>query len=302
MIAAILKEHGGIYFSDINMPQISDDEVMIKVHVCGVCTSDLGAWRNGLGQEIILGHEVVGVVCKTGASVKDLSVGDRVTGSIPNGYSEYTKTKASSLIKLPGSLSDVEGLVEPIVCLLSGIERVGPVRGKRIAVIGAGYMGLNLISILKGIGCGELTAIDPKVSVHEMTIEAGADKVLTSDENAGTYPLVFEVSGSAAGIQMSGRLCEQYGKLVMVGYHPYHCEIDLALWASKAIEIIMSFEYRHDKQLEYMRKAIGMTQSGDLMGEKLFTHRFPFTELDTAFKESSLKKEGFIKAYVNIAK
>lgn len=300
MKTALLRKHGGIYFTDAEVPEIEDDEVLIRVHVCGVCTSDLGAWRNGLGKEIILGHEVVGEVCAAGKAVSGFSAGDRVTGSIPNGYSEYTKAKASNLIKLPDTVSDVEGMVEPVVCLLSGIERAGDVKGRRICVIGAGYMGLNMIRILKLMGCGELTVIEPKKTLHCLAAESGADRVLSAAPGGETYPLVFEVSGSAGGIQSSGNLCGQYGTLVMVGYHPYRCEIDLAVWSARALEVVMSFEYRHNKQLEYMRTAIGMTESGGLMTKKLFSHCYPFEELETAFQESVLKKDGFIKAYIRL--
>lgn len=301
MKAALLKEHGGIYFTNVEMPEIGEDEVLIRVHVCGVCTSDLGAWRHGLGKEIILGHEVVGEVCSAGRAVSGFSAGDRVTGSIPNGYSEYTKAKASNLIRLPDAVSDVEGMVEPIVCLLSGIGRIGAFKGKRICTIGAGFMGLNLIRLLKLLGCGELTVIEPRAALHGLASEAGADRVLASAPEGETYPLVFEVSGSAGGIQLSGSLCEPYGKLIMVGYHPYRCEIDLAVWSARALEVILSFEYRRDRQLEYMRTAIDMTHSGGLMTKKLFTHGYPFEELETAFKESASKKDDFIKAYVRLS-
>jgi len=301
MRAVVLKEKGGLYFTNVPRPEPKPDEVLLHVLVCGVCTSDMGAWRNGLGKETILGHEVVGIVVKTGCDVTGFETGERVTGSIQCGYAEYCVAKASGLLKVPDSLMDHEAIVEPFVCLLSGIERLGPALGKSAAVIGAGYMGLGLIKLLQLHGVQDITAIDAQSPALDNAAGMGAVQCLHSSGTAGhEFPVVFESAGAASALDSAGMLCTRYGTLVIVGYHPCRREIDLAIWASKALTVINAFEYRKQKQLLYMQQALAMAAERQLPTGRLLTHVFSFEKIEDAFKAHEQKIDGYLKSYIRI--
>ena len=87
MKAMVLHSTGNIdsrplKYEDIPIPEISDGEVLIKVHACGVCRSQLhtieGEWGAPMRLPLVVGHEIAGEVVKTGRRVSNLKIGDRV--------------------------------------------------------------------------------------------------------------------------------------------------------------------------------------------------------------------------------
>ena len=84
----------GAYFSEVHKidikddlpkPEISEDEVLIRIKNCGICGSDVGSYLTGAmeSQQIILGHEFSGEIAEIGDKVKKMKIGDRVTAN-PN--------------------------------------------------------------------------------------------------------------------------------------------------------------------------------------------------------------------------
>lgn len=89
MKAAVLVEFGKTEVQEVPIPQISEDEVLIKVDACGICRSDWHLWRgdpslvmymewSGGKLPIIMGHEVVGTVAAAGKAIKRVKEGDKV--------------------------------------------------------------------------------------------------------------------------------------------------------------------------------------------------------------------------------
>ena len=83
MKAAVFYKKEDLRIEDIPVPEISDTEVLVKVHACGICGTDVHIFNGDEGAaatppKTVLGHEFAGEIVKTGASVTDYSVGDRV--------------------------------------------------------------------------------------------------------------------------------------------------------------------------------------------------------------------------------
>ena len=82
--AAILYKPEDIRVEEVDMPQIGEDDVLIKVKNVGVCGSDIHYYKTGrigsfvVEKPLILGHECAGEIVEVGGNVKDLKVGDRV--------------------------------------------------------------------------------------------------------------------------------------------------------------------------------------------------------------------------------
>ena len=75
---------------EVSIPEIKDNEMLIRMLVCGTCLSEYPDWKNGDSMGQILGHEPVGIVEKTGAGINKFKPGDRVTGLFRNCFAEYT--------------------------------------------------------------------------------------------------------------------------------------------------------------------------------------------------------------------
>jgi threonine dehydrogenase-like Zn-dependent dehydrogenase len=301
MKTAILKTDGGFTFLDTPVPEPGADEALIHVAVCGVCTSDIGAYKNGgLEEGYILGHEVVGWIEKLGGGASGFAVGDRVTGMILEGYREYTVAKTSMLVPLPDSLSNVDAILEPLVCLLSGLDRLPLDNADHVAVLGTGYMGLSLIRLLADRGVPYIAALDVKEDLFPLALEMGAAVAARPDESMyDSYDMVFEVTGAAAGLELCGKLCCPYGDLVLVGYHPDRMDMSIAEWQAKGLAVLNSFENRPDRVVHYLAEAIGLVEAG-FPAARLITHSFSFEELTKAFETHAGKPEGYLKSYIRM--
>jgi len=157
MRAAVYKQPNEMAVIDVPRPVAGPGEVVLKVHDCGICGSDLhcravrlrDAARRGDG------HEFSGEIVELGPQVSGYAVGDRVTslltsdatpcatvrcgkgdalrehprpwsGATPGAYAEYAMCGAKSLFKLPDSVSSQLGaLVEPLSVGLHGVNRSG---------------------------------------------------------------------------------------------------------------------------------------------------------------------------------
>lgn len=147
MKALILeKPHTDLIIKEVPIPEINRTQVLIKVHVCGVCRTDLhiveGELKN-VNFPIILGHQVVGTVEKTGQDVTQFKVGDRVgvpwlgstchtcfycnngqenlcdnalfTGcNLQGGFAEYCAAEEGAIFPIPAHFDDVQAA--PLLC------------------------------------------------------------------------------------------------------------------------------------------------------------------------------------------
>lgn len=301
MNTAVLQKNGGIVFQDRAFPPLAEGEALIRVLVCGVCSSDIGAYRNGLGEDYILGHEVVGIVEKINGDGAGIAVGDRVTGMIFEGYRPYTVAKVADLLPVPAGLKDEEAIVEPLACLQSGIERVIRPDCGPVAVVGSGYMGLSLIRLLALAGVKDITAVDIKPDLFPLAREMGASRTCHPDEcSPDSFAVTFETAGAVPALTLCGRLTAAFGTMVLVGYHPYPVTVPLVEWQEKALVLVNAFESRPEKIAGYGKKALELVAEGKFPTGKLMTHSFAFEELVQALEHQANKPAGYLKSYVRI--
>ncbi len=300
MHAAILQPDGGYALRQIPAPVPAEGQALLRVRACGICSSDISAWRQGLGEDAVMGHEVVADVVALGENISGVDIGARVTGCILQGYAEYTLAQVSDLIPVPEALSDEEAMVEPYICQLSGVRRLGVRSDDRIAIISAGYMGLGLTRLIKLEGAKHITVIDVNSELFGNAIAMGADATLRPQDAEGLrFDVVYEAAGSQSALHLASRLCRQYGTLGLLGYHPCLREIDMRLWASKALTAVNIFEYRRENELAYMREALRLAESGKLPTGRLITHHFPLSQITRAFETHVSKEGGYIKGVIN---
>jgi propanol-preferring alcohol dehydrogenase len=169
---------------EVPVPQSGPEQVLIKVHACGVCRTDLHIADGDLTEPklpLILGHEVVGTVVKAGPKVTLCSVGDRIgvpwlghtcgtcrfcrsgkenlcdeplfTGyTIDGGFAEYTVAHQQYVFKVPDRYGDAEAA--PLLC-------AGLIGYRSYSMIGAGVKNLGIY------GFGAAAHIIAQVAVHQ---------------------------------------------------------------------------------------------------------------------------------------
>jgi len=189
---------------EIPIPNIGEKDILVQVRAAGICHSDAHyrAGRSAMGRlPITLGHEVAGVVEKTGAQVLNVKTGDRVclhynltcgdcyycsTGNeqfcstvkmlghhVDGGYAEYIAVPARNAIPLPDEIPFEAGatLMCASATALHALRKSRVKAGETVAVFGVGGLGLSAIQLAKASGAVEVFAVDIKQDKLELASE-----------------------------------------------------------------------------------------------------------------------------------
>ncbi|MEM4528729.1 MAG: alcohol dehydrogenase catalytic domain-containing protein [Desulfurococcaceae archaeon] len=194
----------------VNDPEPRANEIVIKTKACGICGTDIHIFR---GEEprtlfpIIPGHELAGVIIDMGKDIKDFSVGDIVAvdpniacgrcyyckiGSRhfcenwegigvtrPGGFAEKVAVPVDNLYKVPRNIPlERAALVEPLSCILHGLDAIMPLKGgEKIAIFGAGPIGLMFLAILRRFTIADIAVFEVQPQRAKKAIEFKADIV-----------------------------------------------------------------------------------------------------------------------------
>ena len=203
-----------IRVEDLDVPQIKDGELLMRVESSGVCGSDLMEWYRLPKAPLVLGHEVAGEVVEAGSNVKGFSKGDRIvtthhvpcdncfyclsdrhtvcpsiksTFFDPGGFSEYLRIPRINVEKgtflLDDSVSYDEGsFVEPLGCVVRGQRVAGFETGMSVAVIGSGITGILNLQYAISQGSTYTCAVDISEYKLNSALKFGADDAFYSDD------------------------------------------------------------------------------------------------------------------------
>jgi 2-desacetyl-2-hydroxyethyl bacteriochlorophyllide A dehydrogenase len=195
---------------EIEPPRAGPRDVVLKVAAVGICGSDLGyvAMGGTMGptkQPIPLGHELSAVVAEVGAEVEGVAVGERVivnplvnaigNGGPEGGFGERllvrdVVAKPQSLLKLPDRLSMDDGaLVEPLAVGAHAVNRLGAKPGDKVAVFGAGPIGLASTVMLRLRGVEDVVVFDLSAFRRERALKLGARAALDPRETSPAQAL-----------------------------------------------------------------------------------------------------------------
>jgi (R,R)-butanediol dehydrogenase/meso-butanediol dehydrogenase/diacetyl reductase len=231
MKAILYKGRDQLEVADVPKPAPGSGEVLLKVHNCGICGSDLHAVAFGVGlkPDCILGHEFCGEIAEVGRDVQGFKAGERVSvlpysscgecefcrsghgyhcstmksvglGPLPGAYAEYVNCAQSSLLKLPGHLTSRQGaLVEPLAVGLHGVNRSRIKPGTACIVMGAGPVGLATLLWCKAKGADPVVVSEIAPGRRELAERFGASAVVNPREyNPGAK--IRELCGKAPEI------------------------------------------------------------------------------------------------------
>lgn len=218
MKVAVMLGIGKMGFEERDIPEVKDDEVLVRLEYVGICGSDLHYYETGaIGDYVVkppfvLGHEPGGVVVETGKNVKHLKVGDRValepgktcghcefcktgrynlcpdvvffaTPPVDGVFQEYVAHEADLCFKLPDHVSTMEGaLIEPLAVGFHAAMQGEAKAGQTAVVMGAGCIGLVTMMALKAMGVSRVYVVDIMQKRLDKAMELGADGVINGSE------------------------------------------------------------------------------------------------------------------------
>ena len=221
-------------------PEEQAGQVLVRVARVGICGTDLGAVQRGnprFAEGVVIGHELAGERLDTGARVTVLPlkscgscaacsagrenlcdekviIGAHVDGVL----AEIVSVPQDLVIELPSDVTDTQAaLVEPTATALHAWRRARLEPGCRVAVIGAGAIGLCLLTVAKACGAAEIELAEIDTTKHEHALRLGADK--TGATVYGVYEAVFDTVGATATRENAVAQTLPGGATVFVGLH-----------------------------------------------------------------------------------
>ncbi len=288
--------------------------LLVKVSYTGLCMSEWPLWAEA-ERGARFGHEPVGTVAAVGAGVQSFSVGDRVSGlAATPSFAEYCLMDEQEAVLVPDNLSDVDSTAEPLGCLISAASKLNLSKpGDPVAVVGTGYMGLGMVSLLRRLGAGTVAAVDTRPEARENARRLGADAAYSPGEVPERYlvngwdstafarglPIVSEWAGSEEALRLAGHMVGIHGTLGVGAWHQGGLRaVDFRLWGWKGIGVVNTHERRRSFLVECCRRALQMLSSGTWDYKGVARHVYGLDELDRAHAEMADKPEGFIKGVV----
>jgi threonine dehydrogenase-like Zn-dependent dehydrogenase len=305
-----------VRIDEVPEPEPGPRDAVIRVAACGICGTDLRYVRlGGLAgpseRPMPLGHELSGVVEALGEEVTDLAIGTRVAlnptalgNMIGNGGDEggfatrllvRDAAAGASLFPIPAPLPmDVAALAEPICVGMNAVNRLGVGPGDKVAVFGAGPIGLAAIATLRDRGVEDVVAVDLSPRRLEVAAALGARATVdATGENPwerlgalhGEEPFFgapmaatdayVEASGAAAVIPQMLQHAKSGARLSIVGVHDGEVPVSFLLVMAKQLAILGAMEYPED-----------FTDSFDLFVRwdlsPMISHRFPLERFHEA--------------------
>lgn len=235
----------------VPVPEIKDNEVLIKVMAVGICGSDIprinqyGAYIS----PIIPGHEFSGQIEKAGCKVDSFNVGDRVTvpplmpcfkceycnqghyalcksykyfGSRNDGaFAQYLAVPEKNLLKIEDNVTfEAAATTDPLANALHAIKRGGFKAGDKVCVVGVGAIGLYALQYMKAKGASKVVAVDVNEKKLEAAKRCGADVTVNGLAEDMVDQIIEETDGGAdICIDASGFPAAQHNAIMATAKH-----------------------------------------------------------------------------------
>ena len=308
---------GDMQLLDIERPVAGPGDVVLQVASVGICGSDLGfIAAGGMGgptpKPFPIGHELSGIVMEAGTDVHTVSVGDRVilnplvnmigNGATEGGFGEHLLVRdvagqPGSLLRLPAHISlDHGALIEPLAVSTHALNRMRVERGDKVAIFGAGPIGLAAVVALAHRGIDDVVIFDFSPLRRERALALGASVAFDPREHAPAevlgrahvttpfygHPLpatthYLEATGAPIIADIVG-YCRPGATICIASLQKKTIEINPQLMLAKELLITGTFGYPTE-----MADVLAMLESGAIDLEPMVSHRFPGTDIMAAF-------------------
>jgi 2-desacetyl-2-hydroxyethyl bacteriochlorophyllide A dehydrogenase len=299
-------------------------QVLVASRLVGICGTDVHAAAGHhpfIDRPYRPGHEVVGVVEQVGDGVTDLAAGDRVVlepnltcgecpqcrdgrynicrelavfgCQTPGGMGDVFVVARDRLHRIPDGMSDeLAALVEPLATPVHAVRRAGVRAGSRVAVLGAGPIGLLVLVAARAAGAEVVVVTDVLPEKLDRARRLGADEALRADapdlvDRAAAVlhgaDVVFDCVAAAGSMAQAVELVDKGGTVMVVGIAPGPTSIPLHLVQDREISVIGSLMYVR----EDVERAIALLSSGAVAADELVTAVYPLDRAAEAFAASA---------------
>jgi 2-desacetyl-2-hydroxyethyl bacteriochlorophyllide A dehydrogenase len=333
MRAVVVERPGLAHVSELATPEPGRGEVLVQVAAAGICGSDLELLQGSrparyVRYPVVPGHEWAGKVVGVGPRVQGVAAGDsivaegfrscgacdrcregrtnlcmaeyRETGFTDQGaFAEFICVPARLVHRLPaGSNLEAAALLEPAACVASGLLEARLRPGLRVAVVGAGTLGLLAVSILRLATPSRLTLVGSREARLALGRRLGSDEtwdvnsVDSLDALDGRFDLVFEAANRPEAAMTALTLARRGGAVILEGISG----ADRPAIASDLITVKhLQVQGIFGASSAAWRWAVELFASGRLPLAELISHRFPLDRFEAAFETLRDRNSGAVK-------
>ncbi|MFX0035829.1 MAG: zinc-binding dehydrogenase [Candidatus Hermodarchaeota archaeon] len=313
-----------VYKEDYPKPVHGPDELLIKVHYCGICGSDISNFKYQIYQvPLIMGHEISGEIIEIGKDITDMNIGDKViamnvsmhiTGQLKGlgifedgGFAEYVKVSKNNIFFPPKSISTKEAvMIETFANIMRALKWLNIENNQKIIIIGGGSIGLAfLVTLVSEKKLEYVVLVEPHEFLREKAIEFGASNAFPPNKTKikkfmkeyGHPSFIFDCVGSQETLKLAIDLIQRGGTILLEGVQKG--KIELLPFDLINKEICLKACLGHDR--EDILAAIDLFAKNKVDTKTFISKVVPLKDLQKNF-ERFLEPSGrdFIKILVEI--
>lgn len=323
MTAAVLYGKEDVQIETVDVPEIGRGDVLVRVRAALTCGTDVKVFRRGYHARMIVppalfGHELGGDIVAMGKDVRGFRMGQRVVAanSAPCGacyycqhnsenlcedllfnngaYAEYIRIPERivrrNMYEVPDHVSYQDAaLVEPLACVLRGLEESGVRAGDTVAVIGLGPIGMMFVRLAKAVCNARVIAIGRRPQQLLRATGMGADETVLNCEGADVVGPVHDMTGGrgadvvieAVGLpevwQLAIKLLRRGGVVNFFGGCPDGTNLSLDTNLLHYSELTCKASFHHTPAL--IKKALELVSRGYVGAKDFVNHSEPLTNL-----------------------
>ena len=311
MESIVIQKPKEIRLTERAMPEPGPGEILIKVMASGICGTDIHIFNGEyLGAyPVIPGHEFSGIVVSSGNLVKRFKTGDRVAVepniacdncahclnnrqnfclnwqaigvTLPGGMEQYVSVPEKAVFSIGDLPFDQGAFVEPLSCVVHGVERARLRLADQVALFGAGPIGDLILQMLHLQGAARITVLESNPGRAELARELGADLVFNrlEDLQPNMYDVVIDATGVIALMNRAIDYVRSGGTVLLFGVPPSGKNLEMEAFKifQKGLTLLSSYT-----SVRNSFQAVNLLQTGQIKVEPLISHRLPLKEMPEA--------------------
>ena len=326
MLAAVLYGPGDVRLEQISTGETRPGEVLVKIKAALTCGTDAKVYKRGGHPRMIVppatfGHEFSGIISEIGKGVVGFHKGMRVVAAnsapcgkcfycclgresmcedllfINGAYAQYIlipqRIVEQNLLEIPEEISFKQAcLVEPLACVIHGVEESEVSNGDTAVVNGAGPIGLMYAGILKLKGarvistdcCADRLDVAKKMGAEQVvdvtSVKDTVETVRGLTPNGRGADIVIEATGIPDVWEKSIKMVRRGGVVNLFGGCKPGSTINLDTGLLHYSELTLKAIFHHTPH--YVRQALEVIRKKEIKADLLITHEFPLDKLQEA--------------------